>query len=408
MADFVRVLEGTKLGTNQLYFTGHGVLRGNVMDCDARLPKPRELFRMQELLEREMEGGSAGYSTGLSYVPGIYSNSEELIALAKTAAKKGGIYVTHSRSESMGLFDSVAECIRIAEEADIDVNISHFKCVGRVFWERCSKALAMIDEARDRGLRVTLDAYPYTAASTTTLSAIPAKFQDKGVEAFAKSLDDPNVVEAIRREIYEINDPSWDNSAFYVGLENFLVVRAAETPEMIGKTYAEIGKELGGSPFDGMIWMLKKNRGTVYECRFSMCEENVEEILAHPACAVGSDGIFVVGDKSAHPRAFGTFPRYLGHYIRERGILSREEGIRRITSMPARRYGLVGKGRIAKGYDADLVLFDYDRIIDGGTYLNPFLPNKGIHRVFMNGACVLADNEPTGILVGSYLKRRSV
>ncbi len=408
MGEFVRTLDTVKLGTNQLYFTGHGVLRGNVMDCDARLPDGEELFRMQSLLEREIEEGSAGYSTGLSYVPGIYSNCEELIALAKTAAKKGGMYVTHSRSESMGLFDSVEECIRIAREADIAVNISHFKCVGRVFWERCQRALSMIDTAIAEGLRVTLDAYPYTAASTTTLSAIPAAFQDRGVEAFAKSLEDPNVVEAIRREIFEINDPSWDNSIYYVGLENFLVVRAAETPEMIGKTYAEIGRELGVSPYEGMIWMLRKNHGSVWECRFSMCEENVEAILSHPTCAVGSDGIYVVGDKSAHPRAFGTFPRYLGHYIRDRKILSREEGIRRITSMPAERYGLTEKGRIAQGYDADFVLFDFETIRDGGTYVNPFLPNEGIKSVWMMGEIVLKDNEPTGSYQGKYLKRRRV
>jgi N-acyl-D-amino-acid deacylase len=408
MEDLIRTLDKTSLGTNQAYFTGHGLLRGNVMGCDARHANPDEIAKMQQMLESEIEGGSLGYSTGLSYVPGIYSNSDELIALALSCAKKGGMYVTHSRSESMGLFDSVDECIRIAREANVPVNISHFKCVGKVFWERCNKALSMIDDAIAEGLDITIDAYPYIAASTTTLSAIPASYQDKGVVQFAKSLENPDVVEAIRYEIFEKNDPSWDNSIYYVGLENFLVVRADYTPEMIGKTYAEIGKELGMSPFMGMIWMLKKNHGTVYECRFSMCEENVEQILSHTTCMVGSDGIYLPSDKSAHPRAFGTFPRYLGHYIRDRKILSREEGIRRITSMPAERYGLKTKGRIAPGFDADLVLFDFERIRDGGTFINPFIPNEGIESVWMNGKKVLENNEPTGILTGRYLKRRGL
>ena len=157
-------------------------------------------------------------------------------------------------------------------------------------------------------------------------------------------------------------------------------------------------------PFDAVIYLLKANHGTVYECRFSMCEENVEMILKHPKCMVGSDGIYIPGDQLAHPRAFGTFPRYLGYYIRERGILSREEGIHRITGMPARRYGLKGKGFIREGYDADLVLFDYDTIRDHADFMDPFKPNEGIHQLYMAGELILQDNEPTGIRKGKYLR----
>ena len=391
------------MGTNLRIFTGHGVLRFVAMGSENRKASVKEIKMMTDLLIRDVMDGSLGISTGLSYVPGIYSDTEELIEVTKPLKEIGGIYTTHSRSESMGLYKCIEECIAIAENTGVPVNISHFKCAGRAFWNRCEKALAMIDEAVAKGDRITLDAYPYTAVSTTNLTSMPPAFLDKGPVAFAESLKDPAVVEAIRREIFEINDPGWDNAIFYVGLENFLVIRAPETPWAVGKNYVEIGKEMGLEAFDGLMELHRRNHADILECRFAMCEDNVEMILKHPLCTVGSDGIYEKGQAICHPRAFGTFPRYLGKYIRERQILSREEGIRRITSMPAERYRLDKKGRIKPGYDADLVLFDYDKIIDHADYLDPFKPNEGISRVYMEGKLVLKDNEPTGIWCGKFL-----
>lgn len=403
IADELREYEPWEFGPNQRYFAGHGPLRASVMGLRSDAATDAEIAQMQTILAKEMASGAAGYSTGLSYVPGIYSNTHELTELAKAIAPYGGIYTTHSRSESAGLFDSVAECIYIAREAKVGVNISHFKCVGKPFWQRCEQALGMIDAAIAEGLDISLDAYPYTAASTTTLTAIPPKYLDKGAVAFAKSLENPTIVEAIRKEIYEINDPSWDNSMYYVGLENFLIVRADETPWAIGKTYAEAAKEMGMAPFYGCMELLRRNNGNVRECRFSMCEENVEAILKHPRCMVGSDGTIRKFDVINHPRGTGTFPRYLGRYIREREILSREEGIHRITGMPAKRYKLKNKGLIHVGYDADLTLFDFDKIIDRADYVNPFLHNEGIHQVYVGGKLTLENDEPTGNWNGKYL-----
>ncbi len=396
--------EGWEIGPNQRYFAGHGPLRASVMGLRSDAATEDEIKRMREILVQQMQQGAAGYSTGLSYVPGIYSNTHELTELAKAVAPYGGMYTTHSRSESMGLFDSVNECIHIAREAKIPVNISHFKCVGQPFWNRCEEALKMIDDAIAEGLDISLDAYPYTAASTTTLTAIPPKYLDKGAIAFAKSLEDPKIVEAIRHEIYEVNDPSWDNSMFYVGLENFLIVRSDETPWAIGKTYAQVAGELGMDPFYAVVHLLKLNKGNVRECRFSMCEENVEAILKHPKCMVGSDGTIRKFDKINHPRGIGTFPRYLGRYIRQKQILSREEGIHRITGMPADRYRLKGKGYIRAGYDADLVLFDYDSILDHADYVNPFQLNEGIHRVYVGGKLNVMNNEPMGNWNGKIIR----
>ena len=399
----LEAMKELELGTNMHIFCGHSPVRGNVLGLQDKKATEEDIAKMQALVEEAVQQGAAGFSTGLSYIPGIYCDSHELIELSKAAKKAGGMYTTHSRSESMGLFDSVQECIDIARYADIPVNISHFKCVGKPFWERCEQALAMVDKASEEGLDITLDCYPYIAASTTTQSAIPPRFLTQGGEGLAKMLEDPAVVEDMYREIYEVNDPSWDNSMYYVGLENFLIVRAPETPEFIGLTYAQIAEKLGVEPFQAVVYMLKKNHGHVYECRFSMCEENVETILKHPKCMVGSDGIFMKGDKSCHPRAMGTFPRYLGYYIRQRGILSREEGIHRITGMTAQRYRLSSKGFIREGMDADLVLFDYDTIIDRADFMDPFKPNEGIEAVFMAGTKVLERNEPTGKWLGQYI-----
>ena len=404
IADELAEYERWGLGPNQRYFAGHGPLRASVMGLRSDSATEEEIAQMQAILVHEMQNGAAGYSTGLSYVPGIYSNTHELTELAKAIAPYGGIYTTHSRSESAGLFRSVAECIHIARESGVGVNISHFKCVGKPFWDRCEEALSMITQANQEGLDVSLDAYPYTAASTTTLTAIPPKYLDRGAVAFAKSLEDSQVVEAIRKEIFEINDPGWDNSMYYVGLENFLIVRADETPWAIGMTYAQAAEKLGMAPFYGCMELLRRNRGNVRECRFSMCEENVETILRHKRCMVGSDGTIRKFDVINHPRGTGTFPRYLGRYIRDREILSREEGIHRITGMPAQRYKLKNKGLIRPGYDADLTLFDFDEILDTADYVNPFSHNKGIYQVYVGGVLTLSEDEPTGNRNGRYIR----
>lgn len=400
----IEALQGLKLGVNQAYFTGHTAIRYNAMGLENRHAEKADLEKMEALMEEAMEAGSLGFSTGLSYEPGIFSETNELIAISKVAAKYGGTYVTHSRSESAGLFESVQECIDIARHANIPVQISHMKVVGKTFWPRCGEMLAMVDRANREGLKVTMDAYPYTAVSTNTTSAIPARFLDKGRPAFAKMLEDPAVVEEIRREIFEIDDPGWDNSALHVGLENFLVIGAENTPQAVGKTYAQYGQELGITPFQAMIRLLHDNHGTVRDIRFAMCEENLEAILRHPLCSVGSDGDYVHGrDAMAHPRAFGTFPRFLGRYVRDRNIMSREEGIHRITGMPASRFGIAGKGYIRPGMDADLVLFDYDTILDHADFEDCFKLNTGIHQVYIGGELVMEDNRATGICNGRYL-----
>lgn len=403
---FSEALEDVKkmpVGPNQKWFTGHGNLRTMVMGIENRAVSEDEIKQMGSILQSTMPQGSLGLSTGLAYVPGIYSNTYELVELCKFLGAYNGMYCTHSRSESAGFFDCIKECIEIAEKAKVPVEISHFKLSGKDFWPNCKTGLEMIDEANRNGAKITLDCYPYTAVSTTCLSAIPPQYLDEGPEALAKRLEDENFVNQLRKEIYEIDDPSWDNAALHVGLENFYPVTAEWTPWILGKSYAESAKEMGLSPFDGWVKLIHDNHGKMTDVRFTMSEENVEMIYKHPTTVVCTDGIYKKGAKMTHPRALGSFPRYLGRYIRQREILSREEGIRRMTGLPADRFKLNGKGYIKPGFDADFVLFDYDNIIDHATYDNPFQDAEGIEKVIMEGKVIIDRNKETGIYVGKYL-----
>ena len=402
-----QAMKNLPVGPNQSIVTGHSNLRHAAMGLRSSEATEAEIAVMQELLEQAMEEGSQGVSSGLGYIPSVYCNTQELIAVSRIAAKHGGIYTTHSRYESASILKSIQESIDIARETGIHSHISHLKCTGRDFWNLCETVIEKIDEANRQGNTVTFDAYPYTACFTSaTTAAVPARYFDRGMGTFLKMIENPAVVEEIRKEIFEIDDPGWDNAVLHVGLNNFRITVAPKTPELIGKSYTQIAEERGMDPFDAMLWVLKENDGLVGEIRKTMCEENLEMIFRHPLCSVGSDGTFIRGiTPMTHPRALGTFPRYLGRYVRERGILSREEGIRRITGLPAMRFGVANKGFIRPGYDADLVLFDYDRILDGGTFENPFLPNEGIRQVYMSGQLVLQDNEPTGIRVGRFIAR---
>lgn len=398
-------LDTLKIGTNQAAFVGHHYLRGSVVGMENRQPTADELSRMCSYAEEAMQSGALGLSTGLVYAPGVYAGEEELIALAKVVGRYGGRYTTHMRDEGDRLLESVEEAIRIGQAAEVPVNISHLKALFPQNFHKIDKVLEMIDKANALGAEITFDAYPYAASSATILSTLPPSYLSHGMDWLVEHLQGKENIDILRKAIYEPTE-IWENPVAKIGVENHLISRALETPEFAGMRISEYAQARGLDGIEAYAEIICRNRGKVQDIRFAMSEENIEKIYSHPMCMVGSDGLYR-GDKTpSHVRAFATFPRYLGHYIRERKLHTYEEGIRRITGMPADIYGLTGKGYIREGYDADLVLFDKERISDKATYTNPFIPNEGIHMVFVNGKAAVVDNVLTGVMEGKKLLRK--
>ena len=402
--ELMAAVEAGRPGTHQISFVGHCALRGSVVGMEDRPATEEEMERMKGLMEQAMQDGALGLSTGLVYAPGIYGSTEEIIELAKIVARYGGMYTTHMRNEGDLLLSAVEETIRIAREAKVRTNISHLKVMYEKNRHLLPEVLKKIEQANAEGCSICFDVYPYAASSATMMSTLPPSYLTRGVDWLAEELSSSEGVARLEKAIMEPTEV-WENPMLNAGFDHDLIVEAPQTPDAEGKLISDYAREKGIRDVEAYAEILAKNRGAVRDIRFLMNEEDLVRLYQHPLCVLGTDGVYYGGKALSHPRAFASFPRFLGRFIREKRILSREEGVRRITGLVADRYGLKTKGYIRPGYDADLVLFDFEKIIDRATYTEPFLPNEGIEAVFVSGQAAVVKNQPTGVCNGKVYLR---
>lgn len=393
-----------EIAPNIGFFAGHTWTRMQVLGMENRPPDHDELQAMRDLVEESMRQGALGLSTGLLYVPANYAETEEVIELAKVASQYGGLYVTHMRNEATGLLDSVNETIRIAKEADIAAHINHHKAVGVNQWGWSEKTLALIHEARDEGVDITHDLYPYTASSTRSAVLFPQWSLAGGSDAFAARIADPEQNQQIREEMREIimNDRTGDD----LSRIQFRVLYSDESYN--GKRLSDFAADRGlpndlETGIDLIIELqLKGGFSVIFH---AMNEEDVIRILQDPLSMVETDGDPVsYGDGFPHPRSYGAFPKIIRRYVRELGILTLEQAVQKMTSMPADQYNQLERGRIAERAYADIVVFDAETITDEATYTDPHRYPSGIDHVIVNGRFVIRAGALTGERPGMWIR----
>ncbi|HVZ48186.1 MAG TPA: D-aminoacylase [Gemmatimonadaceae bacterium] len=391
------------LGINVAYLVGHNTIRREVMGTVNRAPAPAELEKMKGMVAQAMKEGAFGLSTGLLYIPGTYSKTDEVVALAKVAAQYGGIYTSHLRNEGLGLISGVAEALEIGRQAKIPVVLTHHKVIGQQMWGKSVETLHMVDSARLAGTDVMMDQYPYTASSTGFGVLVPAWAQAGGPAEFKKRLNDPELRNAIEKGILDLllNDR---------GGGDISRVQFANVPwdhTLDGKTLADLVKRGGKAPTPEnavpvvIDVMLKGGASNVFHV---IDEADVRRIMAHPMTMIGSDGrLTKPGQGVPHPRNYGTFPRVLGEYVRVQHVLTLETAVHKMTGMPAKRLGLSDRGCIREGCAADITVFDPATIADKGTYTNPHQYPVGIDWVFVAGQAVVANGAFTAARPGRVI-----
>jgi N-acyl-D-amino-acid deacylase len=368
LAGYAAAVEAAGPAVNAMALVGHNTIRTLVLGEERREPSDAELDEMRELVRSAMEQGACGFSTGLVYRPGRWATTDELIALTEIAAEFGGLYATHMRNEGDHLLEAVDEAIHIGRTAGTPVQISHHKSAGRRNWGRIGLSLAKVDEANAAGADVTLDVYPYTAGS--------------GPMAHYFDLEriDPELADVIR------------------------FATCPPFPDYEGRTAIEVAAEQGVTPSDVIRQVLTAPKGDRTLCiQFIIDEADIETNLRHPLMMVGSDGIPDLGGRP-HPRLFGTFPKVLAHYVRNRGVLSLEEAVRRMTSLSCERFGLVDRGRLVEGGFADVVVFDPATVQDTATYDDPQQEPEGMKMVVVNGRVAYDHGAHTGVGAGRMLR----
>ena len=403
-SEYFAVLAKRGLAVNMAFLAGHGNIRGSVVGYDDKEPSHGELDGMAALLEEAIGQGAIGLSTGLIYPPGIYSGTEELIYIAGRLRSRDLIYASHMRSEGARLTQAVEEVIRIGEESGIKVHISHIKTAGERNWQKAENVFSLLKEARSRGLKITCDRYPYIASSTDLDAILPSWVFEGGNDEELRRLLDQKEKNKIAMEMRE-------QSGSHGYWEKVIVSSVASEKNrwMEGKTIAEISSNLGKNGLETVFGILLEERLRVGAIFLSMNEENLRKFLSLPYCMIGSDSSARSFDGPTkkgkpHPRTFGTFPRFLGNYVRKEGLLSLQEAIYKATQLTAQTFGLGKRGRLQEGFCADVVVFDSGRIMDRSTYEDPFQMPEGIAYVLVNGTPAVWEGVPTGKLAGMVLK----
>jgi N-acyl-D-amino-acid deacylase len=406
VATYFARLERTRFSVNLALLVGQGTLRTGVVGSADRPATPDEMAAMTRMLEAALDQGAVGLSTGLEYTPGRYTPTDEIVALARVAARRGGIYASHIRNEERQLLEAVDEAIRIGRRAGVRVQVSHVKASGRGNWGKQIASLALIEAARRDGVEVLGDAYPYTAYSTGLTVMFPSWALDGGREATLKRLRGSER-ETIRKAVddYVRNADPGDYELVVIA-----TVQTEANRRFVGKNLAEVATALGVDPSEALLRLVDEEQTDVSYVGHGMSPENVERVLRHPLVMIGSDGhaLAPVGralQTRPHPRSYGCYPRVLGHYARERKVFDLETAVRKCTSMPADQAGLSDRGRIARGKKADLVVFDAAKIADGATFEKPHEFPVGISHVLVNGVLVVEGGAQTAARPGRVLRR---
>ena len=410
LGDYLGLLEKRGTTMNVASFVGATTVRQHELGEADIDPTPEQLERMRALVRQAMEEGALGVGSSLIYPPAIFAETDELVALTTEAARCGGSYISHMRSEGDRLLESIDELIEISRRSGAPAEIYHLKQAGRANWGKLDAAIAKIEAARASGLKISADMYNYTAGATGLAASMPPWVQDGGNEAMLERLKDPANVERIKKEMLQPGS-NWENLYLHAGPEGVLLASLTEPSlkPLIGKTVAEVAKLRGVSPEQAVIDLVLADQGRSGAIYFLMSEDNVRRQTAIPWVSFGSDGeasapegVFL--KSSTHPRAYGNVARFLGKYVRDEKVVPLTEAVRRLTSLPASNLGLRDRGQLKPGMAGDVVLFDPATIADHSTFEKPMQFATGVRDVFVNGVQVLKDGEPTGAKSGRFVK----
>lgn len=412
IGEYFARLERERPALNVGTFVGAGRLRAYVVGDSQREASASEIAEMQQLVETAMRDGALGLSTSLQYVPDRFASTDELVALATASRKHGGIYISHQRSESGQIIPSLDEVFTIAERANTPAEVWHLKTAYKANWGRMPEVLKHFEAARARGLDVTANMYPYDRASNGLDASLPLWVREGGLDKMLARLNDPSLRDRIKKDMDDSTAKDWENQWYGSGGGAGVMVSTVLDPSLRqweGKTLAEIGKEMGQDPRDAAMDLVIADRGETSTIISIMREDDVRLALAHPMISIGTDsgaraedGPF--SESKSHPRAWGSFPRVLGKYVRDEKLITLEDAVRRFTSRPATRLGIADRGLLKPGLKADITIFNPATIRDVSTYVDPTHYSEGIAHVLVNGRAVVANGKITAERPGQPIR----